>query len=361
MRKGAMIAADRPRAAPAKLLTIDGKGRLRHRAASQLPYVLRAGDIVVANDAATLPASLHGTHEATNAVIEVRLAGRPSLDDPRRFLAIVFGVGDHRTRTEERAPPPALAAGDRLILGPLTATIERRLGHPRLVALRFEGELGRVWQGIAAHGKPIQYAHVPASLAMWDVWTKIAGEPVAFEVPSASFIFDWSMIRALHARVGFATLTHAAGISSTGDEGLDRRLPFDEAYRIPAATAAAIRRAKAEGGRIVAVGTSVVRALEDSGRVDGAVHEGQGIATSRVGPTTRLRIVDAIVSGVHAAGESHHELLRAFADDAVLADATLEMEALAYRNHEFGDFVFVERKSRFHRESAQPETKAACV
>ena len=96
------------------------------------------------------------------------------------------------------------------------------LGHPRLVALSFEGAPDAIWAGLARHGRPIQYAHVPAPLAIWDVWTPIAGPPVAFEPPSAGFVLDWRTLAAMRARgIQFASITHAAGISSTGDNELD--------------------------------------------------------------------------------------------------------------------------------------------
>ena len=125
-----------------------------------------------------------------------------------------------------------------------------------------------MWAGIAQHGRPIQYAYLDRTLALWDVWTPIAALPVAFEAPSASFALDWRFLGALRGRgVEFATITLAAGISSTGDPALDARLPFDEPYRVPVSTASAIRRAKTRGGRIVAVGTTVARALVHSGAV----------------------------------------------------------------------------------------------
>ena len=270
-------------------------GRSRHAPRAAFVEFLRPGDLVIANDAATLPASLRGEHVPSGGPVEVRLAGRRSLapDDVRRFSAVVFGAGDFRTRTEDRPPPPPLEPGDRLALGPLAATVERLLGHPRLVSLRFDGPPDAIWAGLARHGRPIQYAHVPAPLALWDVWTPIAGPPVAFEPPSAGFALDWRTLAALRDRgVAFATLTHAAGISSTGDAELDRRLPFDEPYRIPPATAVAIRRAQARGGRIVAVGTTVVRALEHAASRDGRVRAGDGLATQRIGagdPLARRR------------------------------------------------------------------------
>jgi S-adenosylmethionine:tRNA ribosyltransferase-isomerase len=334
--------------ADARLLVIDERGAMTHAPRSSLPERLRPGDLVVANDAATLPASLHGVHARSGAALEVRLAGRSSLSrEDLRFSAVVFGAGDWRTRTEDRAPPPALATGDRLALGPLAATIVAVLDHPRLVALTFEGPPDAVWAGIARHGRPIQYAYLNESLALWDVWTPIAALPVAYEPPSAGFALDWRILARLRARgIGFATLTLAAGISSTGDPALDSWLPFDEAYRIPASTALAIRRATASGARIVAVGTTVVRALEHAAAHTGAVAAGDGVATQRIDGHTRLRVVDAILSGTHAPHDSHYQLLRAFQSDVTLALASAELEAHGYRTHEFGDSVLVELHAR---------------
>jgi S-adenosylmethionine:tRNA ribosyltransferase-isomerase len=204
-----------------------------------------------------------------------------------------------------------------------------------------------VLAGIARQGRPIQYAHVPEPLALWDMWTRIAAQPIAFEPPSAGFALDWHTLAAWGERgVGFATLTHAAGISSTGDPALDRRLPFDEPYRISPATAAAIETTKAAGRRVIAVGTTVVRALESAADSAGRVRTGDGVATQRIGPDTRLRVVDAILSGVHAPGESHFELLRAFAPDDTLDRMSKATEARDYRAHEFGDSVLIERAGR---------------
>jgi S-adenosylmethionine:tRNA ribosyltransferase-isomerase len=343
-----MIVADQPVQRPpqAKLLVVDARGRIGHAPRASFVEFLRPEDLVIANDAATLPASLQGVHAGTLARVEVRLAGRPSLrpEDVGRFSAVVFGEGDFRTRTEHRPAPPSLAVGDRLALGPLRATVERVLGHARFVSLLFDGTPDEVWAGLARHGRPIQYAHVREPLALWDVWTRIAGPPVAFEPPSAGFALDWHVLASMRERgAEFATITHAAGISSTGDDELDRLLPFDEPYRIPEATALAISRARARGGRVVAVGTSVVRALEHAATGDSRVRACEGIATQRLGPASRLRVVDAILSGTHEPGTSHYELLRAFLDDATLRRTSTELDAGGYRTHEFGDSVLIER------------------
>jgi S-adenosylmethionine:tRNA ribosyltransferase-isomerase len=343
-----MIAADSAvqRPADAKLLVVDSQRNLVHVPRTAFVEFLQPDDLVIANDAATLPASLSGVHEETGKAIEVRLAGRTSLNpmDVKTFSAIVFGEGDFHLRTEDRPLPPPLQAGDTLVLGPLRATVIELRGHPRLVSLLFDGAADQIWAGLASHGKPIQYSHMQTPLELWDVWTRIAGPPVAFEAPSASFILDWHVLAAIRKhRAAFATITHAAGISSTGDEDLDRLLPFDEPYHIPAATAKAVELTRQRGGRVIAVGTTAVRALEAAATADGHLHDGDGVAKGKIGPATHLRLVDAILSGTHEPGTSHYELLRAFLEDSTLERATSELIAHDYKTHEFGDSVLIHR------------------
>ena len=339
-----MIAADRPDRRSGKLLAVEADGMVRHLRRADLGSLFRPGDVVIANDAATLPASLRGTHAESGDPIEVRLAAWVAASDPTRFVAIALGPGDHRTPTEERALPPLMSPGDRLLLGPLVAAVERLFDHPRLFALRFQGNRKAVLAGLSRHGRPIQYAHVPAPLALWDVWTSLAANPVAFEPPSAGFALDWRMVAAWRRRgINLATLTHAAGISSTGDPMLDLRLPFDEPYVISERTAAVINQAKADGARIIAIGTTVVRALESAANADGLVRAGDGFARNRIGCETRLCLVGAILTGIHQPGESHFELLRAFADEPMLNRITAAAVDRGYRAHEFGDSMLIER------------------
>jgi S-adenosylmethionine:tRNA ribosyltransferase-isomerase len=275
----------------------------------------------------------------------VRLAGRASLDESREYSAVVFGEGDFRTRTEDRAAPPTLHPGDPLEFGRLRATVVRLLNHPRFISMRFEGSSREIREGLARHGRPIQYSHVPTPLAVWDTWTPIAGPPVAFEPPSAGFALDWKMLSSMSARkIRFGTITHAAGLSSTGDPELDALLPLAEPYRIPRSTASMIEHAQASGGRIIAIGTTVVRALEHTAEMfDGSVPPGERLATQRLGASSSLRIVDAILSGTHERGSSHYELLRAFVNDATLRRIDQELNGRHYRTHEFGDSVFLEK------------------
>lgn len=364
--RAATLPVQRPH--DARLLVIDSHGHIEHRPRTAFPQLLRNGDCVIANDAATMPASLHGIHRPSRAAIEVRLAGRASLDaaDVRRFTAVVFGAGDFHTPTEARIAPPVLQPGDRLGFGKLGATIVRTLDHPRLVELQFEADAARIWRALAEQGRPVQYAHLRDALDLWDVWTPIAAQPVAFEAPSAGFVLDWRTVAQVQARgVGFATLTHAAGLSSTGDPALDARLPLDEPYRIPAATAALIAATHARRGRVVAIGTTVVRALEHAASGDGIVRAGDGIANQRIGPQTKLRVADVIVSGTHEPDTSHYALLRAFTDTLTLLGASGELEAHGYRTHEFGDSVWIERRAcvlRGMREQpVDPRERERCV
>jgi S-adenosylmethionine:tRNA ribosyltransferase-isomerase len=343
----AALAVQRP--PDARLMVVEVSGRVVHKRRADFPALIRSGDLVIANDAATLPASLSGIHRATGSPIELRLAGRRSLRPQHidTFTAVAFGAGDFRTPTESRPLPPPFRAGDSLQLGPLRALVRTILEHPRLIEVRFEGSTQEIWEGLARHGRPIQYSYLSDPLAVWDTWTAIASRPVAFEAPSAAFLLDWRLVDTLRARgATFATLTHAAGISSTGDARLDAMLPLAEAYEIPARTAAAIDAARQRNGRIIAVGTTVVRALEDAAASDGRVRGGRAVATLRIGPLTRLRVVDALVTGQHEPGTSHYELLRAFQDDSVLRRAIAEAETHAYRTHEFGDSLFIVRPGK---------------
>ena len=264
--------------------------------------------------------------------------------DLTRFVAVAFGAGDYRMRTEERPPPPKLSAGDRLALGPLAASVEGALGHPRLIRLRFAADRASVLRGLVSHGRPIQYAHQPEPLALGHVCTKIAADPIAFEPPSAGFALDWRILARWRERgVAFATLSHAAGLSSTGDAMLDRRFPLDEFFRISGACASAVQAAKSRSGRVIAVGTSVVRALESAADADGTVRVGEGAASGHIARGTKLRVADAILTGVHQPGESHYEPLRAFADDRVLDRVRAAANERGYRAHEFGDLLLLER------------------
>ena len=359
-----MIAADRPAHRPpsARLLVVAGDGQINNTPRACWLDVLRRGDLVVANDAATLPASLAGIHLRTGEPIEARLASwrGPISATPAVFDAIVFGAGDYRTRTEERPSPPTLVPGDRLAFGALMASVIAPIDHPRLVRIRFDASGAAFWRALAQQGHPIQYEHIDDPLALWDAWTSIAATPVAFEPPSAGFFVGWRDLSVMRARgIEFATLTHAAGLSSTGDAVLDARFPLEEWYRIPERTAAAIERARVRCERIIAVGTTVVRAVEDAASRSPDVAAVERHATLRIDASMPLRIVDAIITGTHEPQSSHYTLLRAFVGADTLAETTRTLERDRFLTHEFGDslLIFADKRSQRQRKA----TAIACA
>jgi S-adenosylmethionine:tRNA ribosyltransferase-isomerase len=325
-----------------RLLVVDPKsGRVRDAHVGDLPACLRAGDLLVVNDAATLPASLHGVTES-GAAIEARIFDG---DGDRRFRALLFGEGDARMRTEDRPLPPPLAAGAVLIFGDdLSAVVEEVSPlSPRLVDLAFRERGAQLWSALYRHGRPIQYAYVAGPLDLWHVQTRYASRPWAAELPSAGRPLRWGLMLALLRKgVKVAFLTHAAGLSSTGDAALDAKLPMPERYEIPAETVQAIRETKAAGGRVVAVGTTVTRALEGSAVQNGGeVKAGVGVTDLVLDARYHPRVVDGLLSGMHEPEASHFRLLEAFAPEAVLATAHAHAEAQGYLGHEFGDSSLV--------------------
>jgi S-adenosylmethionine:tRNA ribosyltransferase-isomerase len=159
------------------------------------------------------------------------------------------------------------------------------------------------------------------------------------EQPSAGRPLTAQALRDLARRgVGLATVTHAAGLSSTGDAALDARLPLPERFEVPRRAVRAIDETRDRGGRVVAVGTSTVRALEGQAALhDGRLVAGGGVTSLVIGADHRLRVVDGLLTGLHEPGSSHFELLKAFAPEGLLRGALAHAEAEGYLAHEFGD------------------------
>ena len=308
---------------------------------SALRQLLRSGDLLVVNDAATLPASLPGW-TARGARFELRLSGPVEL---HRLTGVLLGDGDHRTRTEHRAAPPLLAVGERVCIGDrsgFTAVVTASAGRLVELAPKLPDD-DELWRAVYRTGTPVQYAHRPDKLDLWSVQTAYASRPWAVEMPSAGRPLTWEVLLSLRrAGVELASLTHAAGLSSTGDPTLDGALPWPERFEIPPRTIDAIAACKRRGGRVIAVGTTVVRALE-AAATEGGLRAGGGLATERLGPASELRIVDGLISGLHAPGESHFELLQAFAPREWLDRALSLAVAHGLSSHELGDACVILR------------------
>lgn len=307
--------------------------------------LLRAGDLLVVNDAATLPASLPG-RTASGVRFELRLSGPV---EPHRLAGVLLGEGDHRTRTEHRPPPPVLAVGDRARFGSFVdgdgffAVVTASAGRTIELATNLPDD--QLWRALYRAGSVVQYAHRRDRLDLWSVQTAYASRPWAVEMPSAGRPLTWDVLVGLRrAGIEIATLTHAAGLSSTGDDALDRALPWPERFEIPRRTVDAIAACKARGGCVIAVGTTVVRALEAAMlQGDGILRAGSGVATDRLGPRSKLLLVDGLISGLHVPGESHFELLQAFAAREQLERALSLAVARGLSSHELGDACLILR------------------
>jgi S-adenosylmethionine:tRNA ribosyltransferase-isomerase len=330
-------AAIGPRNHP-RLLWIDPKAeRFQDSDLAALPELLRAGDVLVVNDAATLPSSLRGRGPSGEAV-EVRLIGRAASSG---WTAVLFGGGDWRTRTEDRPAPPPLKAGDAVTFG---HGLVARVGavsplSSRLVELDFNLAGARFYSALYRSGRVVQYAHLARPLPLGEAQTAYASRPWASETPSAGYALNWELLlEIVRAGVHLAYLTHAAGLSSTGDPFLDARLPLPESFEIPEDTALAVQ--KPQGGRVVAVGTSVVRALEGA-MTRGRLEAGEGVTDLKIGPDFRPRVVGGLLTGLHEAGSSHLELLKAFVPPTLLEKAYSHAEEKGYLGHEFGDSCLI--------------------
>ncbi|HEY8459082.1 MAG TPA: S-adenosylmethionine:tRNA ribosyltransferase-isomerase [Blastocatellia bacterium] len=295
---------------------------------------LLPGDLFVANDAATLPASLFG-RDARNNQVEIRLAAR--LDD-RVWQAAVFGAGDWRTPTENRPSPPRFAEGEEiLIAADFRAKVrgEDALSE-RLLNLEFDLSGEELWRNLYRYGNPVQYSHMHGELKLWSAQNVYSSRPWAAEMPSAGHALSWRLLlKLIRKGVRIAPLTHGAGLSSTGDEKIDRAPPLAERFEIPASTMEEVRRTKAGGGRVIAAGTSVVRALESAGQ--GL----SGFTTLKLGPGYKRKIVDGLLTGAHDASESHYQLMLAFVPENVLAQVSRHFEREGYLTHEFGDLCLI--------------------
>ena len=338
-----------------RLLAVDRRsGALRDAAITDLAQLLRPGDLLVVNDAATLPASLRARRVGeTGDELELRLTGGADGSDAAGgavLRAALFGAGDWRSPTERRPAPPLLSPGTVLQLlapdgsvptdmSPVTATVEAVDPRaPRLLTLRLDRSGAALWAALYRLGRPVQYSYLDAPLALWSVQTAFAGRPWAAEMPSAGRPLSWSTLLELRRRgVEIAALTHAAGLSSTGDPALDALLPLPERYEIPTETLAAIARTRARGGRVIAAGTTVVRALEGCFADRGELRPGPGETALLLHAGFAPRVVDGLLTGMHDPSESHFHLLRAFAPEPVLLAAWRHACAGGYLQHEFGD------------------------
>lgn len=330
-----------------RVIFLDGHAPSRVLRPPELADIFPKETLWVLNDAAVLPAAFWVELEPSGERMELRVA---SLNEESGvFSAIAFGAGDFRVQTELRGAVPALGRGSWLQVVPRvpaakTVRLQVLDQRGRLLELACVGGYSELLDALYTAGAPIQYAYTKRPHQIGEVQNSYVGRPWAIEPASAGRQLSAAVLGALRsAGQHLAWLTHAAGISSTGDPKLDALLPFPERYEIPAATTHAIARARSRGVPIVAVGSSTTRALESAASPDGGVRSGRGLARLKLHVGYRPRIVDVLLTGIHEAGSSHRELTRAFASDHALNAAWRLAATHDLKLHEFGDALLIRR------------------
>ena len=340
-----------------RLLVADSSG-LRHARFAGLGRFLSPGDVLVVNTSATLAAAIDGRRPDGSAVtvhfstllddgswlVELRPPGRATgpVTDAAAGQRVELAAG--AALTLRKAVPRAAAPGTGIPDGaapdgatPHAAAMDGpatdMAAVPRLWQARVAVE-GDVRAYLAVHGRPITYAYLTGSWPLSAYQTVFARDPGSAEMPSAGRPFSTDLVTSLVASGVLVTpITLHTGVSSL-EAG---EAPLPEWFRIPAPTAELVSHARAAGRRVIAVGTTVTRALESGAAPDGTVTAAEGWTGLVLRPDRPARAVDGIVTGWHAPGASHLSLLAAVAGPDLVSDAYAEAIRHRYRWHEFGD------------------------
>jgi len=309
-----------------RLLVADGsRSSVRHARFAELAQILAPGDLLVVNTSATLPAALPATRR-DGLELELRLSTPAPDREGESYWIVELRRGD--------APFADVLVDDRLILpGGANALLLAPYAPGRLWYARLDLP-SSVEAYLAEHGRPIRYGYVPRLWPLSAYQNVYALEPGSAEMASAGRPFTADLITRLVAGgVLFAPVTLHTGVSSP--ERHER--PFAERYRVPEHTARLVNAVREWGGRVIAVGTTVVRALETVAEPDGTVATGEGWTSLVVTAERGLWAIDSLLSGFHEADSSHLDVLRAAAGEELLLRSYRAALEQGYRWHEFGD------------------------
>jgi S-adenosylmethionine:tRNA ribosyltransferase-isomerase len=300
---------------------------LAHARFGDLPRFLAAGDLLVVNNSATIAAAVDGR----------RTDGRPVTVHMSTPLDDGLWVAELRHNASTDGPVTDGAAGETILL-PGGATLTLRERYPDDAATRLwttaVTAAGDVPGYLARHGRPIRYAYVPDPWPLEAYQSVFASVPGSAEMPSAARPFTAELVtRLVSAGVLLAPITLHAGVASleTGEP------PLPERYAVPEVTARLVNLTRAAGRRVIAVGTTVTRALESATDKDGTVVASRGWTDLVLHGDRRTTVVDGLITGWHDQGASHLDLLHAVAGSALVSSAYAEAERSGYLWHEFGD------------------------
>ncbi len=305
-------------------------GGLAHGRVRDLPAVLRPGDLLVVNTSATLPAAVD------------LLGPDGTAGSDGRALHVSTQLDDGDWVVEVRRPDNT---------GPGRTEIDATLRLPGDVALHvrapYPAGQTRLWRATPApatdrtsyvteHGRPISYSYVEGVWPLEARQNVYAAVPGSAEMPSAGRpLSERVLVRLAASGVVVAPVVLHTGVSSQETH----EPPQPERYVVPAATARLVETTRRAGHRVVGVGTTVVRALETAGDLDGVVRPAAGWTSLVLGPSRPARVVDGLLTGLHEAGASHLDLLRAVAGDRLVDRAydAVTHGPRRYLWHEFGD------------------------
>ncbi|MEV0710892.1 S-adenosylmethionine:tRNA ribosyltransferase-isomerase [Nocardia aurea] len=300
-----------------------------HARFRELPGHLRAGDLVVVNNSAVM-----------TAAVDARLGEQPVTVHFSTWLDDGGWVVEIRSAERTPFPDDGLDAGTELLLAD---------GSPVVLVRPWLPPARRLWVArtavdprvsMASHGRPITYAYVPQRWSA-DYYTTVFGRlPGSAEMPSAARPFtDRLVLDLLTSGIAVAPVTLHTGVSSpeTGEP------PSPERFVVPAATARQVDATKAAGGRVIAVGTTVTRALESATDRQGSTHARSGWTDLVLGADRPARVVDGLITGWHAPGASHLDLLVAVAGPEIVGESYAAALENGYLWHEFGDSALLMR------------------
>ncbi|MFN2559884.1 MAG: S-adenosylmethionine:tRNA ribosyltransferase-isomerase [Jatrophihabitans sp.] len=307
-------------------LLVASPGGIEHARFAQLGDFLSPGDLIVINTSGTLAAAVDGLRPDGRAAT-VHFA--TALDDGG-WVVEVRPAGEATGPVADACPGEEIGLPDgvRLVLLAPYPPGQRRLWEARI------GVEGGVPAYLARHGRPIRYSYVSAPLPLTDYQTVFAREPGSAEMPSAGRPFTAELVTELVSRgIGISPITLHTGVSSqeAGEP------PQPERFAVPETTARAVNMTRAWGGRVIAVGTTVTRALESAVDGGGVVRALSGWTGLVLGPQRPATVVGGLITGWHAPGASHLDLLEAVAGAGLVDRAYTEALRARYLWHEFGD------------------------
>jgi S-adenosylmethionine:tRNA ribosyltransferase-isomerase len=304
--------------------------RIHHSRFSQFAEFLQPGDLLVFNNSRTIPACLRGRSSDYGVPVEIRLAEQ--LPD-NTWYALLISRSDMKSQE-------TIQIDDRI----QATVISPHRTIPRLWKIRFDVASGELLNALYQNGEPVRYEYVARPWEL-DYYQTIYGfHPGSAEMPSAGRAFTWRLLFSLKRKgIELASITLHAGLSSYMDHVLDSQHPIsEEEFSIEEKAAVKINEAKSRGRRIIAVGTTVVRALESAAEAThGSIQPLHGYTSLRITADYKLQIVKGLLTGFHEPEASHLDLLTAFLTAAEIQSAYQNAIASGYLWHEFGDLNLI--------------------